>query len=40
MKLLSPDQRGTRDFAPYVLMIAMLMIRPYGIFGSWRIERV
>jgi branched-chain amino acid transport system permease protein len=31
---------GTKDFAPYVLMIAMLMIRPYGIFGSWRIERV
>jgi branched-chain amino acid transport system permease protein len=31
---------GTKDFAPYVLMIAMLMIRPYGLFGSWRIERV
>jgi branched-chain amino acid transport system permease protein len=31
---------GTKDFAPYVLMIAMLMIRPYGMFGSWRIERV
>ncbi len=31
---------GTKDFAPYVLMIAMLMIRPYGIFGSRRIERV
>jgi branched-chain amino acid transport system permease protein len=31
---------GTKDFAPYVLMIAMLMIRPYGMFGSVRIERV
>ncbi|MBI3516732.1 MAG: branched-chain amino acid ABC transporter permease [Proteobacteria bacterium] len=31
---------GTKDFAPYVLMIAMLMIRPYGMFGSRRIERV
>ena len=24
---------GTKDFAPYVLMILVLMIRPYGIFG-------
>ena len=31
---------GTKDFAPYVLMILMLMIRPYGIFGKQRIERV
>jgi branched-chain amino acid transport system permease protein len=31
---------GTKDFAPYVLMIAALMIRPYGIFGRVRIERV
>jgi branched-chain amino acid transport system permease protein len=31
---------GTKDFAPYVLMIVMLMIRPYGIFGKRRIERV
>ena len=31
---------GTKDFAPYVLMILMLMIRPYGIFGERRIERV
>jgi branched-chain amino acid transport system permease protein len=31
---------GTKDFAPYVLMIVMLMIRPYGIFGKARIERV
>ena len=31
---------GTKDIAPYVLMILMLMIRPYGIFGKRRIERV
>ena len=31
---------GTKDFAPYLLMIVMLMIRPYGIFGKRKIERV
>jgi branched-chain amino acid transport system permease protein len=31
---------GTKDFAPYVLMIIVLMIKPYGIFGKRRIERV
>jgi branched-chain amino acid transport system permease protein len=31
---------GTKDFAPYVLMIAALMVRPYGIFGKQIIERV
>jgi branched-chain amino acid transport system permease protein len=31
---------GTKDFAPYVLMIAALMIRPYGIFGKRIIERI
>jgi branched-chain amino acid transport system permease protein len=31
---------GTKDFAPYVLMILTLMIRPYGIFGKKIIERV
>jgi branched-chain amino acid transport system permease protein len=31
---------GTKDFAPYVLMILVLMVRPYGIFGRRRIERV
>jgi branched-chain amino acid transport system permease protein len=31
---------GTKDFAPYVLMIVALMIRPYGIFGKRLIERV
>jgi len=31
---------GTKDFAPYALMILALMIRPYGIFGKRTIERV
>ena len=31
---------GTKDFAPYVLMIIALMVRPYGIFGKSIIERV
>ena len=31
---------GTKDFAPYVLMILALMIRPSGIFGKRIIERV
>ncbi|HEY3911494.1 MAG TPA: branched-chain amino acid ABC transporter permease [Stellaceae bacterium] len=31
---------GTKDFVPYVLMIIVLMIRPEGIFGRRRIERV
>jgi branched-chain amino acid transport system permease protein len=31
---------GTKDFAPYVLMIVALMFKPYGMFGTHRIERV
>ena len=31
---------GTKDFAPYVLMIVALMVKPYGLFGTHRIERV
>jgi branched-chain amino acid transport system permease protein len=31
---------GTKDFAPYVLMILALMLRPYGLFGKPIIERV
>jgi branched-chain amino acid transport system permease protein len=31
---------GTKDFAPYVLMIIALMFKPYGMFGTHRIERV
>lgn len=31
---------GTKDFTPYVLMIIMLMVRPYGLFGRKLIERI
>ncbi|MGH7154384.1 MAG: branched-chain amino acid ABC transporter permease, partial [Acetobacteraceae bacterium] len=31
---------GTNDFMPYVLMIAALMVRPYGIFGKAPVQRV
>jgi branched-chain amino acid transport system permease protein len=31
---------GTKDFAPYVLMILVLMVRPVGIFGKPIIERI
>ena len=31
---------GTKDFTPYILMILVLMIRPYGLFGKEQIERV
>src|SRR5689334_2928067 len=31
---------GTKDLAPYVLMIITLMFKPYGIFGTHKIERV
>ena len=31
---------GTKDFVPYLLMILVLMVRPEGIFGRRRIERV
>ena len=31
---------GTKDFVPYVLMILVLMVKPYGMFGKRRIERV
>jgi branched-chain amino acid transport system permease protein len=31
---------GTRDFIPFVLMLVVLMVRPYGFFGKRDIERV
>jgi len=31
---------GSKDFAPYVLMIVALMFKPYGLFGKRRIERI
>jgi len=37
---VDPYVAGHQDFAPYILMIVALMVRPYGIFGKAIIERV
>ncbi len=31
---------GFKDVAPYILLLIVLLIRPYGLFGTVRIERV
>ena len=31
---------GMKDLTPYVLMILVLMFKPYGLFGKANIERV
>ena len=31
---------GFKDVAPYLLLLIVLLIRPYGLFGEVRIERV
>jgi branched-chain amino acid transport system permease protein len=31
---------GFKEVAPYILMLFVLFIRPYGLFGTIRIERV
>jgi branched-chain amino acid transport system permease protein len=31
---------GLAQIAPYVLLVAILLVRPYGVFGETRIERV
>jgi branched-chain amino acid transport system permease protein len=31
---------GLAQIVPYLLLIAILMVRPYGLFGETRIERV
>jgi branched-chain amino acid transport system permease protein len=31
---------GTRDFFPFLLMLGVLMVRPYGLFGTVEVERV
>lgn len=31
---------GTKEVAPYVILVVILMIRPYGLFGKKIIERV
>lgn len=31
---------GFKDVAPYIIMLLVLLIRPYGLFGEKRIERI
>jgi branched-chain amino acid transport system permease protein len=31
---------GLAQIAPYLLLVAILLVRPYGLFGETRIERV
>jgi branched-chain amino acid transport system permease protein len=31
---------GAKDIAPYVILLLIIMIRPYGLFGKVTIERV
>jgi branched-chain amino acid transport system permease protein len=31
---------GVKEVAPFVILVSILMIRPYGLFGKVRIERV
>ena len=31
---------GLNQVLPYVLLIGILMVRPYGLFGEVRVERV
>jgi branched-chain amino acid transport system permease protein len=35
-----PHSGGLRTIVPYLLMLVILIISPYGIFGSRRIERI
>ncbi|HYM92284.1 MAG TPA: branched-chain amino acid ABC transporter permease, partial [bacterium] len=31
---------GTKEVAPFVVLVLVLMLRPYGLFGTVEIERV
>jgi branched-chain amino acid transport system permease protein len=31
---------GLQQVVPYVVLVLILMVRPYGLFGEVRIERV
>ncbi len=31
---------GFKNIAPYILLLIVLLVRPYGLFGTVRIERV
>ena len=34
------DLSGVKEVAPYVILVIILMIKPYGLFGTETIERV
>ena len=31
---------GVKEVAPFVILVLILMVRPYGLFGKVEIERV
>jgi branched-chain amino acid transport system permease protein len=35
-----PEVRNSAEIAPYVLLLIVLLIRPEGLFGQKRIERI
>lgn len=37
---IDPHIRGFRELVPFILMVIILMIRPHGLFGKRRIERI
>ena len=37
---LGRDLSGVKEVAPYVILVIILMIKPYGLFGTKEIERV
>ena len=37
---IDPHVSGFRELLPFILIIAMLMLRPHGLFGQKRIERI
>jgi len=34
------DLSGVKEVAPYVILVLILMVKPYGLFGTKEIERV
>jgi branched-subunit amino acid ABC-type transport system permease component len=36
----SPPAAGASKVVPYVALVLILLLRPYGLFGQPRIERV
>jgi len=34
------DLSGVKEVAPYIILVVILMIKPYGLFGTKEIERV